>query len=218
MQSPGVRFRRCRSAIRAVLAFAGLVVLCIGVYGVLHDMHAIIWQRGGFGISVRTKSGWCEVTFASVFRHSPYSATAADVSASSAPNRLRNEQLERRTLDTLLKNPIGSTLAIAPRMQLSRSDAYLDIESDKNSLDFPPYCRTCLVVFPVWFDLIVGAILVTPMLLFWRRNHRLRRRIREGRCRTCGYDLRGSVSSVCPECGVPAIDSPGAGFADVSDG
>lgn len=25
----------------------------------------------------------------------------------------------------------------------------------------------------------------------------------EGRCAKCGYDLRGNVSGVCPECGAP---------------
>jgi len=25
-----------------------------------------------------------------------------------------------------------------------------------------------------------------------------------GHCRTCGYNLRGNVSGVCPECGTPA--------------
>jgi len=34
----------------------------------------------------------------------------------------------------------------------------------------------------------------------WVR-HRRNQRARRGCCRKCGYDLRGSASSTCPECG-----------------
>ena len=32
---------------------------------------------------------------------------------------------------------------------------------------------------------------------------RIRRRLERGLCVRCGYDLRGSTSGVCPECGTP---------------
>lgn len=38
---------------------------------------------------------------------------------------------------------------------------------------------------------------------------RVRRRARRGRCTACGYDLRGSPSGVCPECGVRREDRQG---------
>ena len=31
-------------------------------------------------------------------------------------------------------------------------------------------------------------------------------RIRRGLCLTCSYDLRGNVSGVCPECGIPVAE------------
>lgn len=45
--------------------------------------------------------------------------------------------------------------------------------------------------YPIWF--ILGPL---------RRERRRRKRLREGHCLNCGYDLRGSDSGVCPECGV----------------
>ncbi len=52
--------------------------------------------------------------------------------------------------------------------------------------------------FPLWL----------PTLLFgtWSaialKHHIKRRYFTEGICRKCGYDLRGSPSGVCPECGL----------------
>ncbi len=50
------------------------------------------------------------------------------------------------------------------------------------------------VVLPLgWVFLLVAA----PTAAFWWRD----RPYPEGRCRTCGYDLTGNVTGVCPECG-----------------
>ena len=50
---------------------------------------------------------------------------------------------------------------------------------------------------PLWMPLIV---IVLPTALLWWRD---RRRIPPGHCQTCGYNLTGNVSGVCPECGTP---------------
>lgn len=53
---------------------------------------------------------------------------------------------------------------------------------------------------PHWFVVaLLGVTPVTWAAAAWRRR-RLRR---PGVCRSCGYDLRGNVSGVCPECGSP---------------
>ena len=45
--------------------------------------------------------------------------------------------------------------------------------------------------------------------VFWRREVRPRLlRTRRGLCVHCGYDLRGNISGVCPECGKPAPQRP----------
>jgi hypothetical protein len=52
------------------------------------------------------------------------------------------------------------------------------------------------VTLPLWIILVVCLI---PTLIFaW-----LNRAFPPGRCRQCGYDLRGNVGGVCPECGTP---------------
>jgi hypothetical protein len=56
------------------------------------------------------------------------------------------------------------------------------------------------VAFPHWLPCII--FLGTPAL--WLRRHRQeRRQIADGCCRSCGYNLTGNVSGVCPECGKP---------------
>jgi hypothetical protein len=51
---------------------------------------------------------------------------------------------------------------------------------------------------PYWF--LSAAFALAP-LIWLTTFHRRRRRMREGCCRHCGYDLTGNASGVCPECG-----------------
>jgi hypothetical protein len=62
---------------------------------------------------------------------------------------------------------------------------------------FPPYGTICWIVIPLWIPLVLLAGIIA--YLWWRDRHRYR----PGHCRTCGYDLTGNVSGVCPECGTP---------------
>ena len=54
-------------------------------------------------------------------------------------------------------------------------------------------------VFPQW-PLVLAAALPPAVGAFRRRRHA---RVPINACRTCGYDLTGNVSGVCPECGTP---------------
>ena len=56
----------------------------------------------------------------------------------------------------------------------------------------------------IWLGLIFSVIvtLVSSMGFIWGPLCRRRRR-RRGLCITCGYNLEGNVSGVCPECGEP---------------
>ncbi len=56
------------------------------------------------------------------------------------------------------------------------------------------YAGARIVVLPLYALFLAVAI---PTLLVWRFGHK---RVKPGHC-ACGYDLRGNVSGVCPECG-----------------
>lgn len=47
---------------------------------------------------------------------------------------------------------------------------------------------------PLWLPFLMFA---APTAFLWYRD----RRIPAGHCQACGYDLRGNVSGICPECG-----------------
>ena len=74
-------------------------------------------------------------------------------------------------------------------------------------------CRH-LIVVPYWLPCLLSGGLGAVALL---RFLHLRQRVRQGRCRRCGYDLRATPGR-CPECGtdptvVLAQDRPIPGFA-----
>ncbi len=55
-------------------------------------------------------------------------------------------------------------------------------------------------IFPLWVPLVITL----PFGIFALR----RSRMRPGYCATCGYDLKGNVSGVCPECGTTPARKP----------
>ncbi len=61
---------------------------------------------------------------------------------------------------------------------------------------------------PLW--LIMLLLAGYPAVVFIYRPFRRLRRARKGLCLSCGYDLMGNESGVCPECGRTAT-SPGRG-------
>lgn len=65
------------------------------------------------------------------------------------------------------------------------------------------YIHVRIVAIPIWFLVILTAILPTLWFLALRRH---RNRLKFGHCLQCGYDLRESKGN-CPECGA-AIPAP----------
>jgi hypothetical protein len=65
-------------------------------------------------------------------------------------------------------------------------------------------------------DWVIGSLVLAGAALgfLWlalashRKASRQRKRLKNGHCVPCGYDLTGNVSGVCPECGTAAIASP----------
>jgi len=55
-----------------------------------------------------------------------------------------------------------------------------------------------IVGIPLWLVVAGSGGLWAAQLLVWVKRHG---RKKPGCCRACGYDLRGNVSGVCPECG-----------------
>jgi hypothetical protein len=53
----------------------------------------------------------------------------------------------------------------------------------------------------VHLGLVAVLLALFPVISLIRGPLRRSRRRRRGRCLVCGYDLRGNVSGVCPECG-----------------
>lgn len=67
---------------------------------------------------------------------------------------------------------------------------------------FFPASSTWYGTCPSWALLILAGLLGTyPGVVFIRRPFRRARRLRNGWCLGCGYDLQGNISGVCPECG-----------------
>jgi hypothetical protein len=72
-----------------------------------------------------------------------------------------------------------------------------------------PAGRWRRIVFPTWLAALAFAPL--PGIVLTRAIRR-RRRVREGHCRKCGYDLRATPDR-CPECGHVPAGAIGAGAA-----
>jgi hypothetical protein len=60
-----------------------------------------------------------------------------------------------------------------------------------------------MVGVPGWQVALMTAVL--PVVWWWVRRRRRLRAKRAGLCGSCGYDLHGNESGVCPECGTPAV-------------
>jgi hypothetical protein len=64
---------------------------------------------------------------------------------------------------------------------------------------FKPVGRTTVLAIPIWALALAFAML--PMISLIRIVSRKRRRAKPNHCRSCGYNLTGNMSGVCPECG-----------------
>jgi len=66
-------------------------------------------------------------------------------------------------------------------------------------------------IIPFW---LIQATLLIPIFILTRSRFKSRR---PGHCQTCGYDLTGNTSGVCPECGHRMVKAPAAAV-DSHDG
>ncbi len=66
-----------------------------------------------------------------------------------------------------------------------------------DSLDFLE-ARFSGLTLPLWFLALIFAVLPTIWLFKWNK----RRKLGPNACPSCGYDLTGNETGLCPECGV----------------
>jgi hypothetical protein len=59
----------------------------------------------------------------------------------------------------------------------------------------------CVLLIPFW---AVALPALGASIWSWLAYRRRRDRDRPGHCNACGYDLKGNLSGVCPECGAAA--------------
>ena len=70
----------------------------------------------------------------------------------------------------------------------------------------PTPARTWVLIFPYWSALLILTIPTTALLWLTLTTRRRDRRVRDGCCPTCGYDLRATPHR-CPECGTASTSS-----------
>ena len=64
-----------------------------------------------------------------------------------------------------------------------------------------PLGKVLMSGFRMPVSALVGLLVVYPLFTVGRRRWRAMRRPPEGCCTTCGYNLQGNQTGVCPECG-----------------
>jgi hypothetical protein len=97
----------------------------------------------------------------------------------------------------------GNPFASPPTPDVASYGPFFLASYHKDAFGLPgKWCTT--TGGPIWILLPLGA---WPLATWVFRRLRLRRRTRRGWCPTCGYDLQGAPTSLCPECGCLIHDS-----------
>lgn len=68
--------------------------------------------------------------------------------------------------------------------------------------DAGPHMQFTLIHFPLWLPIVLVGIPAAWLI------YKDSRRQPPGHCRSCGYDLTGNVSGICPECGTTIAACP----------
>jgi hypothetical protein len=58
-------------------------------------------------------------------------------------------------------------------------------------------------VIVTWGLVVPATLALCGTMSKWRKCYDRDKRIAKGQCTSCGYDLTGNTSGVCPECGTP---------------
>ena len=120
------------------------------------------------------------------------------------PNR---EVISRRSGVTLERGPVRRHDGKAERMRIwRRTSGRADVTVLATIRPLRQY-QSQWIVFPQWLPIsLAGVPLAAFVLLAASKWQKRRRRRLAGLCAACGYDLRGSDSARCPECGSPRVE------------
>lgn len=94
---------------------------------------------------------------------------------------------------------LRTTMGRPRALPVFRRRAFLGIKLSRD--DLPPGLRITVLHAPLWIPFLLAsayptyAIIRVPFRQHYRRRHNC--------CIRCGYNLRGNVSGICPECGCP---------------
>jgi hypothetical protein len=151
--------------------------------------HSISVRSASAGTEVRLRSGGEPDDFSTVIGWKPQSPRPPEDPAAGYSDVIANYPVNADfTGDALWKDTFR-----AGRLGLQcRRAVYLHSESS----DYPAGRFTAITVSDGW----AVAAMAMASAIFWQRARRIRRRIRDGRCVACGYDLRATPER-CPECG-----------------
>jgi len=95
--------------------------------------------------------------------------------------------------DYTMRYATGWSTNVAVRVPRSLWPSY---RTWQRRIPFPsgPTVTTWRVLVPYWLMTVIGGVATVAFYLRARRPRR-------GFCKTCGYNLTGNVSGICPECG-----------------
>jgi len=107
------------------------------------------------------------------------------------------------------KMPGGRVLSVAYRTKPATAWSHLGITYASHEQEFGkfPNLDHYFASPGEWFlrvPLLYLFILFALLPCLWAIRLYRTWSVREGQCPTCGYDLTGNTSGVCPECGMPA--------------
>lgn len=215
--APGPRLRaRRRRAIAACMVGMLLALAGLGEHHTQNSRTDLLIHRVGQGFAVHGTSGTTE----------PRVADVMATMQTERRSRLVLGELRRVEVRLMPKPLAGTSLSTADIQRINdlvqreampgaltaaglEASASIEREGDGES---PRVLTagsgawaiwTAVTLTPLGAGVFVGAGLVA---LFY--TLRLRPMNRAGACHDCGYDLRGSTTGVCPECGSRAVGRP----------
>lgn len=181
----------------------GLILLVTWLLCSVRDIHTDLWRTKGIGVVLQSYSSSCCIRLVIVPEQRP---TGISDTSPEFRGRIAEAMARDRAdrLDSLMKSGTDLHEGIVEGgrhfywMKFAfPSSPFMKVEPDAPA-DSEAFC-----VFPALILLIGGALFCTPALLALRKSMRTRRRLRDGCCVDCGYDLAANTSGVCPECGRP---------------